>query len=389
MRRLRDVRPTSSRASSCAIPSRRSTRGDWDYDVPMLAGDHVTDDAGTGFVHTAPCHGDDDYELVREERPRRRMTHNVLEDCVLRPARAASSAGCRSSTPRARRATANTAVIDKLIEAGALLARGRLKHCYPHSWRSKAPVIYRNTPQWFVAIDKPLGDGMDTYGRHDPRAGADLDRPARQLDAADRAATACYSMIEARPDWVLSRQRAWGVPLTCFVEAPGRRRRRDPARPGGQRPHPATPSRPRAPTPGTRTAPRSASSATTTTRRTTRRSPTSSTSGSTPARPTPSCSATAPTDLAGRDLYLEGTDQHRGWFHSSMLQACGTRGRAPYDGVLTHGFTLDENGQKMSKSLGNTVAPEDGHQAVRRRHPAPLGGAVRLHRRPAHRARRS
>ena len=259
-----------------------------------------------------------------------------------------------------------------------------MTHSYPHSWRSKAPVIYRNTPQWFVAIDKPLDDGMDTYGRDHPRARADLDRPARPVVPAVSGRNRLFSMIEARPDWVLSRQRAWGVPLTCFV-----RRHpdgtaeilRDPAVNArikeafehegadawfeenakarflaNDHPHDDW-------------------------EKVTDILDVWFDSGSTHAF----ALRDRPDGIWPAIVYLEGTDQHRGWFHSSMLQACGTRGRAPYDAVVTHGFTLDENGMKMSKSLGNTTAPAGRDQAVRRRHPAPLGGADRLHRRPAHR----
>ena len=152
----------------------------------MLAGDFVTDDAGTGFVHMAPSHGADDYELFVKNGLVDRMTHNVLEDFVLRRRTCRFFGGLQVFDAKGKEGKANKAVIDKLIEAGALLARGRMTHSYPHSWRSKAPVIYRNTPQWFVAIDKPLDDGMDTYGATHPRAGADLDRPAGAVVPADR-----------------------------------------------------------------------------------------------------------------------------------------------------------------------------------------------------------
>ena len=192
-------------------------------------------------------------------------------------------------------------------------------------------------------------------------------------------------MIEARPDWVLSRQRAWGVPLTCFVKRAARRHRRDPARPGGQRPDQGG-LRAEGADAWFEDERQGALPRATTIRTTTgRRSPTSSTSGSTRGSTHAFVLRDRPDGIWPASVYLEGTDQHRGWFHSSMLQACGTRGRAPYDAVITHGFTLDENGMKMSKSLGNATAPAGRGEAVRRRHPAALGGADRLRRRPAHR----
>ena len=188
----------------------------WAYDVPMLEGDFVTEDAGTGFVHMAPSHGADDYELFVKNGLVDRMTHNVLEDSAFR-ADLPFFAGLQVFDAKGKEGKANAAVIAKLVEAGALLARGRLTHSYPHSWRSKAPVIYRNTPQWFVAIDKPLDDGMDTYGATiRERALTSIDRLVQWTPVSGR--NRLYSMIEARPDWVLSRQRAWGVPLTCFVK---------------------------------------------------------------------------------------------------------------------------------------------------------------------------
>jgi len=358
--RKRDVSAAELGALTLAHPLRgvEGATGEWDFDVPLLPGDHVTDEAGTGFVHTAPSHGDDDYQIgLKHGLP---MTYNVLEDGSFR-ADLPLFGGEVIVKPDGKEGGANVAVIKQLAWAGALFAKGKLKHSYPHSWRSKAPLIYRNTAQWFAAIDTPLDDGMGTYG--------DTIR-ARALEAINRLVTwtpqtgrnRLHSMIESRPDWVLSRQRAWGVPLTCFVKKG--------AKPGDDdfllRDD-----------------------------RVNRRiveafeqdgadvwymqgfkerilenlvDPDAYDqifdildvwfdSGSTHAFVLRDRADGRADGIA--DLYLEGTDQHRGWFHSSMLQACATKGRAPYHGVLTHGFTLDEKGMKMSKSLGNTVAPQE------------------------------
>ena len=328
----------------------------WGYEVPMLEGDFVTDDAGTGFVHTAPSHGADDYELFVKNGLVDRMTHNILEDSSFAP-HVPVFAGLQVFDSKGKEGKANKAVIDRLIEAGGLLARGRLKHSYPHSWRSKAPVIYRNTPQWFVAIDKPLADGMDAYGDSiRQRALTSIDTLVEWTPQTGR--NRLHAMIEARPDWVLSRQRAWGVPLTCFIRRLGEGRveiLRDAE----------VNARIRAAFEAEGADAWYAEGASARFlggaydpeewEQVTDILDVWFDSGST--------HAFVLRDRADgvwpADLYLEGTDQHRGWFHSSLLQACGTRGRAPYKGVLTHGFTLDETGQKMSKSLGNTTAPEE------------------------------
>ncbi|MEI6799463.1 MAG: class I tRNA ligase family protein, partial [Pseudomonadota bacterium] len=157
--RLRDVAAAEMTGVLLAHPYRgiEGGAGEWDFDVPLLPGDHVTDDAGTGFVHTAPSHGDDDYQMgVKFGLP---MTYNVEADGSYR-ANLPLFGGQAILTAEGKEGPANVSNIKALAATGTLLAKGKLKHSYPHSWRSKAPLIYRNTPQWFVAIDKPLDDGM-------------------------------------------------------------------------------------------------------------------------------------------------------------------------------------------------------------------------------------
>ena len=342
--------------------------GGYLFPVPLLEGEHVTDDAGTGFVHTAPGHGREDFDAwtaaarVLAGRGIDTAIPFTVDDAGFFTADAPGfgpdrdGGAARVIDDHGKKGDANKAVIDALIARNMLFARGRLKHSYPHSWRSKKPVIFRNTPQWFVQMDKELGGfGLDgaPAGRPDTlrsRALAAIDA-TRFVPSAGQ--TRLRAMIEERPDWVLSRQRAWGVPIAIFVDAEGEVLMDD-----------AVNSRILA---AFEEEGADAWFAEGAKERFLGNHDLSRwmqvtdildvwfDSGSTHAftledRP----------DLKWpADLYLEGSDQHRGWFHSSLLESCGTRGRAPYDAVVTHGFTMDEEGRKMSKSLGNTVVPQD------------------------------
>ncbi|MXQ09335.1 isoleucine--tRNA ligase [Alphaproteobacteria bacterium GH1-50] len=361
-KRVRDVPADELAGLSLKHPlaGAEGGNGEWDDIRDFRAADFVTDEEGTGFVHCAPSHGMEEYELYRDLGMLEQViTYNVMDDGSFRED-LPFFGGKYILSRKGGEGDANKAVIDKLVEVGGLLARGKIKHSYPHSWRSKAPVIYRNTPQWFAAIDKPVGDGQDTFGKTiRERALTEIDNVTWTPKSGRNR---LYSMMEARPDWVLSRQRAWGVPLTCFVKK------------GALPTDPEYLLRNEAVNarileafeaegadawykPGAK-------------ERFLGNDVNAADyeqvfdildvwfdSGSTHAFVLRDRADGSDDGIA--DLYLEGTDQHRGWFHSSLLQSCGTNGRAPYRGVLTHGFTLDEKGNKMSKSLGNTIVPEE------------------------------
>ena len=333
--------------------------GEWDEARDFRAAEFVTDTEGTGFVHCAPSHGMDEYELYRDLNMLQQViTYNVMDDGGLR-ADLPFFGGTYILNRKGGEGDANKTIIDKLVEVGGLLARGKIKHSYPHSWRSKAPIIYRNTPQWFAAVDKAVGDGQDTHGTTiRERALTEIDN-VKWTPQSGR--NRLHAMMEQRPDWVLSRQRAWGVPLTCFTRVgvlptdDGFLLRNEEVNArivaafevegadawyeegakerflGGIV------------------------------------NPDDYDqvfdildvwfdSGSTHAFVLRDREDGSEDGIA--DVYMEGTDQHRGWFHSSLLQSVGTTGRAPYRNVVTHGFTLDEKGMKMSKSIGNTIVPD-------------------------------
>ncbi|MBV1865794.1 MAG: isoleucine--tRNA ligase [Rhodobacteraceae bacterium] len=356
-KRVADAGELEGTSLAHPLAGMEGSNGEWDDPRDFREAPFVTDDEGTGFVHCAPSHGMEEFELYRDAGMLKQViTYNVMEDGSFREG-LPFFGGKMILKPNGKEGNANKTVIDKLAESGKLLARGKIKHSYPHSWRSKAPVIYRNTPQWFVEIDKELNDGMDTHGKTiRQRALTEIDHVTWTPKTGRNR---LYSMIEARPDWVMSRQRAWGVPLACFIREVGEgqvellRDAEVNARIGkvfreeGADAWFADGARERF---------LGAELAAQDWQLVSDILDVWFDSGSTHAFVLRDREDGAPDGIA--DLYLEGTDQHRGWFHSSLLQSCGTNGRAPYRGVLTHGFTLDAKGVKMSKSLGNTIVPE-------------------------------
>jgi isoleucyl-tRNA synthetase len=341
------------------------------FAVPLLAGDHVSDDTGTGFVHTAPGHGREDFDVwtANARALAARGINTTIPYTVDADGRFTEQApgftGKRVLTEKGDKGDANDAVIKALVEAGNIIARGRLKHQYPHSWRSKKPVIFRNTPQWFIAMDKPIADGAGATDTLRARAHAAIEATRWVPASGENRIT---GMVASKPDWVISRQRAWGVPITVFVQEKGdgevdilddervNIRIADAFEKEGADAWYAPGARERF----------LGELANEPWEKVDDVLDVWFDSGSTHAfvledpKNFPSLAGIKRKQDGGNDtvMYLEGSDQHRGWFQSSLLESCGTRGVAPYDIVLTHGFALDENGRKMSKSLGNVTAPQ-------------------------------
>jgi len=347
----------------------------YSFPVPLLAGSHVSADAGTGFVHTAPSHGREDFDAWNAARPQlaaRGISAEIpfpVDDAGYYTADAPGlnseiELGGKLMRPRVlddkgKEGGANKAVIAALIGQNLLFARGRIKHSYPHSWRSKKPVIFRNTPQWFVAMDKDLGNGETLR-----------DRVLKAIDKAGFLPLAgqnrLRSMVADRPDWVLSRQRVWGVPIAIFANDKGEILQNEAVNQRiiaafeqeGADAWFAEGARERFL--GAELARQDwqmvrdildvwfdsgCSHAYVLEARDKSEAPQLAEAGKELRSPA--------------DIYLEGSDQHRGWFQSSLLESCGTRGHAPFKTIITHGFTLDGNGKKMSKSLGNVVSPQE------------------------------
>ena len=304
----------------------------YDYDIPMFEARFVTIEQGTGIVHCAPSHGPDDFDLCLNNGIKAVETVN-------------DDGKYTSNIPNFEGIhifKANPIIIEKLKEQKKLLSNGKLTHSYPHSWRSKAPLVHRATPQWFIS--------MESHGLR-----------SKAIKAINK--TAFYpskgkerlkSMIETRPDWCVSRQRVWGVPLPIFVskkdgnvlideeiieniakiyekEGSDCWFSDDPQRFLGEKYKASEYEK-----------------------------------LSDIVEVWFDSGSTHSFVLEKRDdlkwpasMYLEGSDQHRGWFHSSLLESCGTRGRAPFESILSHGFVVDGKGLKMSKSLGNAISPDE------------------------------
>ena len=305
---------------------------DFDYDIPMLEARFVTTEQGTGIVHCAPSHGPDDFNLCLQNGIKAietvdgdgKYTKNV------------------SLFEGIHIFKSNPIVIEKLKEQKKLLSHGQLVHSYPHSWRSKAPLVHRATPQWFISMDS-----------HKLRNKA-LKAIEETTFYPSKGKERLKSMIETRPDWCVSRQRVWGVPLPIFINKKTNKILVDDEvfeniakiyeKEGSDCWFSDDPQKFLGKNYKAEDFEKLSDIV-----------EVWFDSGSTHA-----FVLEKRKDLKWpASMYLEGSDQHRGWFHSSLLESCGTRGKAPFESILSHGFVVDGKGLKMSKSLGNVIAPED------------------------------
>ena len=304
----------------------------FDYDIPMLEANFVTKKEGTGIVHCAPSHGPDDFNLCLKNNIKAEET---VDDDGKYTKHVPSFEGIHIFK-------ANKIIIEKLKEQKKLLANGELIHSYPHSWRSKAPLVHRATLQWFIS--------MESHGLRNKALKAIDETKFYPNKGKERL----KSMIELRPDWCVSRQRAWGVPIPVFLSKKTNEILLDDEvteniasifeKEGADCWFEGDAQR----FLGKKYKSKDYNKLTDIVE-------VWFDSGS-----THSYVLEKRKDLKWpASMYLEGSDQHRGWFHSSLLESCGTRGRAPFDSILSHGFFVDGKGLKMSKSLGNIISPED------------------------------
>ena len=326
---LKEFNGTDLKGTICSHPLKDLGYG---YDVPMLQGDFVTLDQGTGIVHAAPSHGPDDFNLCLKNGIK---ASNTINDGGLYSDEVPFFSGIHIFK-------ADNQVIEKLLEYKNLLGSGKLQHSFPHSWRSKAPLVYRATSQWFIS--------METNNLRK--------KSLKAIDETtfypDRGRARLRSMIETRPDWCISRQRIWGVPLPLFVSKKTKEPLKDLdvieniakiyEKEGSDCWFTDDPQK----FLGTKY----------------KKEDYIKTSDIVEVWFDSGASHSYVLEkrkdvMWPASMYLEGSDQHRGWFHSSLLESCGTRGRAPYNSILTHGFVVDGKGLKMSKSTGNVIAPEN------------------------------
>jgi isoleucyl-tRNA synthetase len=332
-----------ARAQGVELEGQRLQHPFYDREIPLILGEHVSAEDGTGAVHTAPGHGQEDFAVG--------LRYGLTDTYTAAQMNPVDGRGLYlPSTPPAGDVVlagmhiwkANDAIVDVLRNSGALLAFAKLVHSYPHCWRHKTPVAFRATPQWFISMEQAglRRDALDAIGKVEWFPGWGEAR--------------IFGMVEGRPDWCISRQRTWGVPIALFVD-----------RETGE-PHPDSPALMRQVAERVERDGVDAWYAL----------DASELLGATAGKydkivdildvwldsgVSHECVlAQRPEDKLRKpaDLYLEGSDQHRGWFQSSLLTGIAMDGRAPYRQVLTHGFTVDQNGRKMSKSLGNTVEPQ-------------------------------
>tara|TARA_A100001015_G_scaffold175461_1_gene195145 strand:+ start:468 stop:3191 length:2724 start_codon:yes stop_codon:yes gene_type:complete len=304
----------------------------YDYDVPMLDAQFVNLEQGTGIVHCAPSHGPDDFNLC--------LKNNIPSLYTV------DNAGLYTKEipyfSNTHIFKADPIVIEKLKEQNKLLKNDKLNHSYPHSWRSKAPLIYRATPQWFISMQKNELRNKAIKAINDT------------VFYPNKGKERLLSMVEGRPDWCVSRQRVWGVPLPIFIN----KKTREPLRDKKVIDRIASIYEKQGSDCWFTDDPKVFLGS--------EYNPSDYEklndivevwfdSGS-----THSFVLEKRKDLKWpADMYLEGSDQHRGWFHSSLLESCGTRGKAPFESILSHGFVVDGKGMKMSKSMGNVISPED------------------------------